>query len=53
MTVMLLQAVRFQGQKDAIRLDLTGHRLQVKKVKVGPFNSGLFDSGVSISSGPG
>ncbi|XP_022762892.1 uncharacterized protein LOC111308656 isoform X6 [Durio zibethinus] len=48
-----LKGVRFQGQKDAIRLDLTGHGVQVKKVKVGPFNSGLFDSGVAVSSGLG
>ncbi|XWS67586.1 hypothetical protein CRYUN_Cryun04dG0018600 [Craigia yunnanensis] len=50
---LYFEAVGFQGQKDAIRLDLTGHGLQVKKVKVGPFNSGLFDSGVAVSSGPG
>ncbi|XWS62534.1 hypothetical protein CRYUN_Cryun06bG0019500 [Craigia yunnanensis] len=50
---LYFEAVQFQGQKDAIRLDLTGHGLQVKKVKVGPFNSGVFDSGVAISSGPG
>ena len=49
--VMLLQADGFQGQKEAIRLDLTEHGLQVKKVKVGPFNLGLFDSGVAVSSG--
>lgn len=50
---LYFEAVGLQGQKDAIRLDLTGHGLQVKKVKVGPFNSGLFDSGVAVSSGPG
>ncbi|XP_022762890.1 uncharacterized protein LOC111308656 isoform X4 [Durio zibethinus] len=50
---LYFEGVRFQGQKDAIRLDLTGHGVQVKKVKVGPFNSGLFDSGVAVSSGLG
>ncbi|XWS55220.1 hypothetical protein CRYUN_Cryun10bG0156200 [Craigia yunnanensis] len=49
---LYFEADGFQGQNDAIRLDLTGHGLQVKKVKVGPFNSGLFDSGVAVSSGP-
>lgn len=53
MTVMLLQAVKFKGRSNAIRLDLTRPGLEVKKVKVGPFNSGLFDSGVAVSSGPG
>lgn len=52
-TVMFLQAVGIQGPKEAIRLDITEHGLQVKKVKVGPFNSGVFDSGVAVSSGPG
>ncbi|KAE8690728.1 Plastid-lipid associated protein PAP / fibrillin family protein isoform 1 [Hibiscus syriacus] len=47
---LYFEAIGFQGQKDAIRLDLTRHGLQVKKVKVGPFNSGLFDSGVAVSS---
>ncbi|KAK8567857.1 hypothetical protein V6N13_105804 [Hibiscus sabdariffa] len=47
---LYFEAIGFQGQKDPIRLDLTGHGLQVKKVKVGPFNSGLFDSGVAVSS---
>ncbi|XP_021286870.1 uncharacterized protein LOC110418460 isoform X1 [Herrania umbratica] len=50
---LYFEAVQFQGQKDAVRLALTGHGLEVKKVKVGPFKSGLFDSGVAVSSGPG
>ncbi|KAK8626653.1 hypothetical protein V6N13_134287 [Hibiscus sabdariffa] len=50
---LYFEAVKFKGQSDAIRLDLTGPGLEVKKVKVGPFNSGLFDSGVAVSSGPG
>ncbi|XVE48685.1 hypothetical protein DITRI_Ditri01bG0022200 [Diplodiscus trichospermus] len=50
---LYFEAVGLQGQKDPIRFDLTGDGLQVKKVKVGPFNSGLFDSGVAVSSGPG
>ncbi|TYH88887.1 hypothetical protein ES332_D01G219600v1 [Gossypium tomentosum] len=50
---LYFEAVGIQGPKEAIRLDLTEHGLQVKKVKVGPFNSGVFDSGVAVSSGPG
>ncbi|KAE8672900.1 Plastid-lipid associated protein PAP / fibrillin family protein isoform 1 [Hibiscus syriacus] len=50
---LYFEAVKFKGQNDPIRLDLTGPGLDVKKVKVGPFNSGLFDSGVAVSSGPG
>ncbi|XVF00723.1 hypothetical protein REPUB_Repub04eG0026000 [Reevesia pubescens] len=49
---LYFEAVRFQEKKDAIRLDLTEH-VQVKKVKVGPFNTEIFDSGVAVSSGPG
>ncbi|TQD99964.1 hypothetical protein C1H46_014468 [Malus baccata] len=46
------EAVGLAGQKDSIRLDLTKQGLQIKKAKVGPFGSGLFDSAVSISYGP-
>lgn len=41
------------GKKETMRFDLTRHELQVEKAKVGPFGSVLFDSAVSISSGPG
>ncbi|MBA0557171.1 hypothetical protein Golob_027219, partial [Gossypium lobatum] len=50
---LYFEAVKFKGRSNAIRLDLTRPGLEVKKVKVGPFNSGLFDSGVAVSSGPG
>ncbi|GLT85948.1 hypothetical protein SLE2022_041150 [Rubroshorea leprosula] len=47
------EAVGLLRQKDAARLDLTRHGLQVEKAKVGPFGSVLFDSAVSISSSTG
>lgn len=50
------KALYFQGlvgKKETMRFDLTRHELQVEKAKVGPFGSVLFDSAVSISSGPG
>ena len=46
------QGVGLLGQKDAIRFDLTRSELQVEKAKVGPLGSDLFDSAVSVSSGP-
>ncbi|KAF3435157.1 hypothetical protein FNV43_RR22244 [Rhamnella rubrinervis] len=47
------EAVGLSQQKDSARLELTKHGLQVEKAKVGPLGSSLFDSAVSISSGPG
>ncbi|KAE8716922.1 Plastid-lipid associated protein PAP / fibrillin family protein isoform 1 [Hibiscus syriacus] len=35
------------------KLTLTDKALYFEKVKVGPFNWGLFDSGVAVSNGPG
>lgn len=49
----MVQAVGLSQQKDPARLDLTRHGLQVEKAKVGPLGFSLFDSAVSISSGPG
>lgn len=48
----ILQAVGLAGQKDPIRFDLTRKGVQVEKTKVGPLGYVLFDSAVSISSGP-
>ncbi|KAI3988711.1 hypothetical protein MKX01_036656 [Papaver californicum] len=47
------EAIGLKVQKESIRLDLTRHGSQVVKAKVGPFGSALFDSAVSITSGPG
>ncbi|KAL5787470.1 hypothetical protein ACOSP7_004419 [Xanthoceras sorbifolium] len=49
---LYFEAVGLLGQKDAIRFDLTRCGLQVEKAKVGPLGSDLFDSAVSVSSGP-
>lgn len=50
---LYFEAVGLVGQQDTRRLDLTRNGLQVQKTKVGPFGSLLFDSAVSVSSGPG
>ncbi|KAK0590196.1 hypothetical protein LWI29_023804 [Acer saccharum] len=49
---LYFEGVGLLGQKDAIRFDLTRSELQVEKAKVGPLGSDLFDSAVSVSSGP-
>ncbi|KAL9368314.1 hypothetical protein Peur_039513 [Populus x canadensis] len=46
------EAFDLRGRKDSTRLDLTAKKMQVEKTKVGPFGVVLFDSAVSISSGP-
>ncbi|XP_015893663.2 uncharacterized protein LOC107427789 isoform X2 [Ziziphus jujuba] len=46
------EAIGLSQQKEPARLDLTRHGFRVEKAKVGPFGSSLFDSAVSISSGP-
>ncbi|KAK4802205.1 hypothetical protein SAY86_000408 [Trapa natans] len=54
-TVLLTdKAIYFEaiGRKESRRFDLTRKGLQVEKAKVGPLGSVLFDSAVSISSGP-
>lgn len=40
------------GEKDAVRLDLTHKDSRVEKTRVGPLGSNLFDSAVSVTSGP-
>ncbi|EEF33761.1 conserved hypothetical protein [Ricinus communis] len=49
---LYFEAVGLLGQKEARRFDLTRNGLQVEKTKVGPLGSVIFDSAVSISSGP-
>ncbi|OVA08033.1 Protein of unknown function DUF639 [Macleaya cordata] len=50
---LYFEAIGLKGQKEAIRLDLTGHGSRVEKAKVGPLGTALFDSAVSVSSGSG
>ncbi|KAI3788959.1 hypothetical protein L2E82_01742 [Cichorium intybus] len=49
---LYFEEIGLRGQRDAIRLDLSGHGSRVDKARVGPFGSDLFDSAVSITSGP-
>ncbi|KAJ0681785.1 hypothetical protein HanPI659440_Chr16g0639991 [Helianthus annuus] len=49
---LYFQEIGLRGQRDAIRLDLTGTGSRVEKARVGPLGFDLFDSAVSISSGP-
>lgn len=48
----LLQAVGLMGQRGAVRLDLTGNGTRIEKTRVGPLGSNLFDSALSVTSGP-
>ncbi|KAJ0972007.1 hypothetical protein J5N97_019966 [Dioscorea zingiberensis] len=50
-TALYFEAIGLRGAKNTIRLDLKSHGSQVKKTKVGPLGSKLFDSAVSVSSG--
>uniref|UniRef100_A0A5B7AU14 DUF639 domain-containing protein n=1 Tax=Davidia involucrata TaxID=16924 RepID=A0A5B7AU14_DAVIN len=49
---LYFEAVDLGGQRDALRLDLTRHGSRVEKTRVGPLGSDLFDSAISVSSGP-
>ncbi|XP_021659719.2 uncharacterized protein LOC110649448 isoform X2 [Hevea brasiliensis] len=49
---LYFEAVGLAGQKDPIRFDLARKGIRVEKTKVGPLGYVLFDSAVSISSGP-
>lgn len=49
---LYFEAVGLAGQKDPIRLDLTRRGSRVEKAKVGPMGSDIFDSAVSVTSGP-
>ncbi|KAD4179428.1 hypothetical protein E3N88_28019 [Mikania micrantha] len=46
------EAIRLKGQVDVIRMDLTKLGSRVEKTRVGPFGSDLFDSAISVTSGP-
>lgn len=49
---LYFEEIGLRGQRDAIRVDLTRHGSRVEKTRVGPLDSDLFDSAVSITSGP-
>ncbi|KAK6143749.1 hypothetical protein DH2020_024097 [Rehmannia glutinosa] len=49
---LYFEAVGLMGEKDAVRLDLTRNDSKVEKTRVGPLESNLFDSAVSVTSGP-
>ncbi|KAJ9552250.1 hypothetical protein OSB04_016295 [Centaurea solstitialis] len=46
------EAIGLKGQEEVIRMDLTKPGSQVEKARVGPFGSDLFDSAISVTSGP-
>ncbi|KAL7585973.1 hypothetical protein Lser_V15G46115 [Lactuca serriola] len=46
------EAIGLKGQGDVIRMDLTRPGSRVEKTWVGPFGSDLFDSAISVTSGP-
>ncbi|ESQ28076.1 hypothetical protein EUTSA_v10018126mg [Eutrema salsugineum] len=50
---LYFQPVDLKGSKGILRLDLAGDKSSVEKAKVGPLGFSLFDSAVTISSGPG
>ncbi|XP_019093505.1 PREDICTED: uncharacterized protein LOC104701789 [Camelina sativa] len=50
---LYFEPVDIKGSKGVLRLDLTGDKSTVEKAKVGPLGFSLFDSAVSVSSGPG
>ncbi|XP_050209845.1 uncharacterized protein LOC126660406 isoform X2 [Mercurialis annua] len=50
---LYFESVSLLGKKESRRFDLSKNGLQVQKTKIGPFGSVLFDSAVSVSSGPG
>ncbi|XP_073145489.1 uncharacterized protein [Henckelia pumila] len=49
---LYFEAVNLMGEKDALRLDLTRSGSRLEKARVGPLGSNLFDSAISVSSGP-
>lgn len=48
----MFQALGLKSQVDVIRMDLTRLGSRVEKTRVGPFGSDLFDSAISVTSGP-
>ncbi|XP_009105792.1 uncharacterized protein LOC103831650 isoform X1 [Brassica rapa] len=50
---LYFQPIDLKRSKGIIRLDLVGDKSSVEKAKVGPLGFSLFDSAVTVSSGPG
>ncbi|CAN8235575.1 unnamed protein product [Cochlearia groenlandica] len=50
---LYFQPVDLKRSKGILRLDLAGDKSSVEKSKVGPLGFSLFDSAVTVSSGPG
>ncbi|KAJ0241135.1 Uncharacterized protein HA466_0215900 [Hirschfeldia incana] len=50
---LYFQPIDIKRSKGIIRLDLVGDKSSVEKAKVGPLGFSLFDSAVTVSSGPG
>lgn len=46
------QAASLVGEKGALRVDLTHKDARIEKTRVGPLGSNIFDSAVSVTSGP-
>ncbi|PIN09646.1 hypothetical protein CDL12_17776 [Handroanthus impetiginosus] len=49
---LYFEAVGLVGERSAIRLDLTHSDSRVERTKVGPLGLNLFDSAISVTSGP-
>lgn len=49
---LYFEAVGLVGERDAVRLDLTHNDSSVEKTRVGPLGSNIFDSAISVTSGP-
>lgn len=49
---LYFEAVNLMGEEDALRLDLTRSGSRIEKARVGPLGSNIFDSAISVSSGP-
>ncbi|CDO97535.1 unnamed protein product [Coffea canephora] len=48
---LYFERIGLKGQSDAVRLDLTRDGSQVKRTRVGPLGTDLFDSAISVTSG--
>ncbi|XP_047969466.1 uncharacterized protein LOC125213137 isoform X1 [Salvia hispanica] len=49
---LYFEAASLVGSKESVRLDLTHPNSRVEKARVGPLGSNVFDSAISITSGP-
>ncbi|KAL8553654.1 hypothetical protein ACS0TY_002094 [Phlomoides rotata] len=49
---LYFEAASLVGEKDTLRLDLSHNDARIEKTRVGPLGSNIFDSAVSVTSGP-